>query len=168
MFKVIAVVIALALGSCAEPEGQNAGTDKAVWLPNHDPAMDAATAQARASLPTFWAIVSNNPAIEERSVKVGYPTRHGGIEYLWVDVMDRHGQQISGRILNEPEDVVDVRVGQAVTVQERDVVDWSYRKTGGRYFGQFTTREVLRHTDKATSQEEGARLSRTPLETATN
>jgi uncharacterized protein YegJ (DUF2314 family) len=154
-----AIALAVALGALA-----GCSQDKVIWLDRNDKSMDPAFAKARETLPLFWSKVdAGDPAITERLVKVGYPTTHGGIEYLWMDVLSHNAIAINGRLVNEPEDVPGVHSGQDVTIEPSKVADWSYSK-GGKYFGQFTTRVLLEHSDPKTRREEGDRLAPTPLE----
>jgi uncharacterized protein YegJ (DUF2314 family) len=139
--------------------------DKAIWGPKNDPAMEAAMDQAQATLPQFWARVDGHPTeLRDPAVKVGYPTAHGGYEFLWVYVEDHQPSEIHGEIANEPEDVPGVHAGQQAAFPARKIVDWTYLK-GDVYYGQYTTRVMLQRADAKTRAEEGARLSSAPLET---
>lgn len=101
-------------------------------------------------------------------VKVGYPTAHGGMEYLWMEVESHRGDAVTGRIVNAPEDVPEVREGERVVVDVVKVVDWAYFK-GKKSFGQFTTRVLLVGADEARQHEFGADLlAPTPIETESN
>jgi uncharacterized protein YegJ (DUF2314 family) len=146
--------------------GQACSRDEppAVWTEGHDPSMEAAIQAARDSLPRFWARVDGDPAVETPTVKVGYPTDHGGVEYLWMSVASRSGSTVAGRLANEPEDVRKVHRDQDVVVDMGRVIDWAYFKNGKSY-GQFTTRALLKDADEATRKAFGEEsLSATPLE----
>ena len=147
----------VSLAACSQP-------DRAVWLSKDDRSLDAASTTAKDTLPVFWAKFDARPAdVRESLVKVGYPTRHGGIEYLWMDVASHSGSTVQGRLANEPEDVAGVHAGQDVSVETSKIVDWSYRK-GGLYYGQFTTRVLLEKADAKTRREQFETLAPTPLE----
>jgi uncharacterized protein YegJ (DUF2314 family) len=124
--------------------------------------MIPAIAQARETLPQFWAKVdAPKSGISEAAIKVGFPTQHGGVEFLWLEV-ERHGSAaVFGRILNEPEDAPSVHAGQEISVPNTRIIDWTYNK-GGKYFGQFTTRVLLKTADEATRRQEN--LAPTPVE----
>jgi uncharacterized protein YegJ (DUF2314 family) len=154
---LVASVAAVALSACDK-------ADRAIWTDKDEPHMIAAIQAARAALPIFWAKVdAHEPDVTETLVKVGYPTGHGGIEYLWMDVASHDASNVRGRILNEPEDVAGVHAGQDVALAQSTIGDWAYRKAG-KYYGQFTTRVLLETADSATRREQSADLAPTPLE----
>lgn len=153
-------VIALATPACSEP-------DRAIWLDKHDARMEGAIKAGKDSLPTFWRkIDSGDPAIEEAMVKVGYPTAHGGTEYLWMALESHSAEAVTGVLVNEPEDVPGVHEGQRATVELSRVADWAYFK-GGKSFGQFTTRMLLDVADENQRAEIAESLAPTPLEPET-
>ena len=126
--------------------------------------MKPAIAEARRTLPQFWAKVDSHPSgFNQPLVKVGFPTQHGGIEFFWMAVEDYSATTVRGILLNDPDDVPSVRAGQEFTLPTIRIVDWSYLR-GGKYFGQFTTRILLRTADAKRQREEGGSLSPTPLE----
>ena len=154
---LVASVAAATLAACSQP-------DRAVWMAKDEPRMIAAMTSAKHALPIFWATFdAHDPKITEALVKVGYPTRHGGVEYLWVDVESHGASVLRGRMLNEPEDVTGVHRGDAVSVEISKIGDWAYRKNG-KYYGQFTTPLMLENVDAKTRREQSQDLARTPLE----
>ena len=152
-----ASAFAATLAACSPP-------DRAIWMAKNEPKMLPAIKAATETLPVFWAVVdAQDPAVTERLVKVGYPTRHGGVEYLWMDVAGHNPTRVRGRVANAPEDVSDVHAGDNVSVEISKIADWAYRKNG-KYFGQFTTRVMLEQVDAKTRAEESQDLAPTPLE----
>jgi uncharacterized protein YegJ (DUF2314 family) len=152
-----ALVAAVTLAACSQP-------DRAVWTAKDEPKMLAAMTSAREALPVFWAKVdARDPNISETLVKVGYPTRHDGVEYLWMAVQSHDASVVRGRLLNEPEDVAGVHADDAASVDVSKIADWAYRKDG-KYYGQFTTRVMLESVDAKTRQEQSESLAPTPLE----
>lgn len=134
--------------------------DKAFWQPKGpDPEMDRARNAAHETLPKFWVLVDARPAgFEDPTVKVGYPTRHGGVEFLWIGVDAHKGSTVRGEVLNTPEDVADVHAGQKVSFRISQVVDWGYFR-GGVGYGQYTTRVVLKRMPPADRWEQGRHLA---------
>jgi uncharacterized protein YegJ (DUF2314 family) len=129
-----------------------------------DPRMQAAEKQARETLPIFWRrLGSRDPQIDVALVSVGFPTPEGNIELLWMTLTKIDGSKISGRIVNESTELPNIHVQQEVVVDESTIADWSYRKAG-KFYGQFTTRVMLKRVDAKTAAAEGAVLAPTPLE----
>jgi uncharacterized protein YegJ (DUF2314 family) len=162
---LIASVIGLAGLSMAH--AAYAASDRAVWRDRNDTSLNPAIAEARKTLPRFWVKVDTRPpGFSEPSVKVGFPTQHGGIEFLWISVEGHSAVEAWGQILNQPEDVPSVHEGQEVRVRNSKITDWSYVK-GGKIFGQFTTR-VLNKTDERMRRETSPYLAPTALEPGAN
>jgi len=145
------------------PHAGVAASDRAVWRDRNDTSLNPAIAEARKTLPLFWVKVDTRPSgFSEPSIKVGFPTQHGGIEFLWISVERHTAVEAWGEVLNRPEDLPNVHEGQQVRVPNSKITDWSYVK-GGKMFGQFTTR-VLNKMDERMRRETSPYLAPTPLE----
>jgi uncharacterized protein YegJ (DUF2314 family) len=117
-----------------------AGTaDKVIAVSDQDPAMNAAIAEARRTLPEFLRVVDRPPP-GVRDVAFKYPL--AGWEHIWVTNVSRHGQVLVGELDNEPQ-AEGFRIGQRVEVQLAQVSDWSYRGADGVMRGHRTTRVLL-------------------------
>ena len=164
--------VALVLAACASICATGAACsprDEAVWLKKTSPEMAEAMKSAQASLPVFWKrIDSGDPDVTSPMVKVGYPTAHGGVEYLWMEVEAHSGDTVTGRIANTPEDVPDVHEGERVVVDLVKIIDWAYFKNE-KSFGQFTTRVLLVGADAEKQREFGGDLlAPNPIESESN
>lgn len=106
-----------------------------------DPAMNAAIVRGRATVSTFfdhWAA----QAPGEDSFHLKFDLIPGpAAEFIWAEVIAREGSKTRALLLNEP---IDSRwkVGDEVTIDDRDIVDWIYRKDGVVQ-GGFTLRVML-------------------------
>jgi len=134
----------LAAGAAGPGFAQDAPKDPGlVYVDAGDPKMEAAKAQGRATLPTFFAHLAK-PAADEGdfAIKFNLTPDRSGAEFIWAGEIqiDRAGK-ITGVLNNVP---VDARFtqGQRVPIDRKLIVDWGYRK-GAVYQGNYTTRELL-------------------------
>ena len=138
--------------------------DKALWFRKGDRTLYPSIEQARATLPIFWKHLTKDPGVEHALLKISFPTAHGGVELLWMGLTGWDAKALRGEIVNEPEDVPNIHAGQAYELTDPSAItDWSYIK-GGKSYGEFTTRVMLKFADEATRKEQLEALSATPLE----
>lgn len=143
-----------------------AGTpqDQVVAIPAGDPAMTEAMAQARQSLPVFWAHF-DEPGAEATgyTLKVKLPTAHGSFEHIWVADLDRNGDVITGRIADEPQDMPRLKLGDPISFSSGQVSDWGYASKG-QLWGYFTTRVLVTRIPPEDAESLLNVLSPTPIE----
>lgn len=158
--RLIASVVAIA----ATPACSQSDDDVVQWAGPNDVEMSAAETQAKQTLPIFWRRVkSGDPQIDAALLKIGFPAPRGGTEYLWVAVGPDSDTDHQGQVLNEPEAAKGVHAGQVITFEPARIGDWSYRKAG-KFYGQYTTRVMIKRADADTAREQAATLWPTPLE----
>jgi uncharacterized protein YegJ (DUF2314 family) len=163
MRRAAAIALALFVGSIASQAACSPEDDKAVWFKKHDPIFDAPTAEARSTLPVFWRHLAKDRGVEQALVKIGFPTAHGGVEFLWVGLTGFSDTSVRGKIVNEPEDVPNIHAGQPYEADISKITDWAYFK-GGRSYGQFTTRVMLKAASPEERKAQLEALAPTPLE----
>jgi uncharacterized protein YegJ (DUF2314 family) len=113
-------------------------------VPADDERMNAAIAQARASVEDFIAAFAS-PGARRRSFAVKVPVIDGTqVEHFWMDVEGFANGQFTGHIANEPLYVHNVRLGDRIVVDKERISDWMYVDRG-RLVGGYTIR-VLRAT----------------------
>ena len=106
--------------------------------------MADAMREARETLPVFWAwLDAHQDSDEQRACKVGFPTRHKSVEYIWLVDIRRSADIVTGIVSNQPEDVPQLKEGEIVPIDPKTVADWTFRKDGLHY-GHFTTRVLAR------------------------
>jgi len=138
--------------------------DPVVYFAPDDKAMNAAMAEAKTTLSHFWLLLGSDEIVAETgSVKIAFPVKGGGKEYMWVGELRRDKGVIRGVLNNTPEMDVGVREGDAVVVKPEDVVDWIYVRNGKMY-GGYTIRVMLKDLPPARAQEMDELLSDRPLE----
>jgi uncharacterized protein YegJ (DUF2314 family) len=121
-----------------------------VGVKNADPKMGAAIAKARATLPSFRAVLASPPAGAEKfSVKVGFVDDSSEREHIWLGDVKLTETHVSGALNNEPVNVSRLQLGQHVTAPLEDISDWMYVE-GGVLRGGFTLRVLL---DKMSPEE---------------
>ncbi len=157
----LALATALCLSACGD---KNKGPT--VMVGKDDAAMKAAVEQARASLPTFWALYeAKDPSRTEFAVNAKMPTPSGEFEAIWIGVSGHSDGKVGGVLANEPEAMPDKHLGTAVQILESDIEDWSYRKDG-KTWGSYTTRVIIPRLSKEQQSDVRAQLSASPTEQA--
>lgn len=112
--------------------------DELHFVPDDDPAMKAAIAKARATLPGFLAKAAH-PRINQRSfaLKVEVLLLDGRSEFLWVTHFANVGDDFIGLVDNEPRLVPGLKRGSFLPFRREDIADWLYLE-GDRMFGNAT------------------------------
>lgn len=126
--------------------GSASAQDPIIGYDKDDAAMNAAIAEARATLPLFLAQAFNDEGAswDEALVKVGFPTVDGSgmdLEHIWVaPFMLRDDGSFIGLLANEPVAMGDVTVGDPVEFDRAMISDWHMTAPSGRFWGSFTSR----------------------------
>jgi uncharacterized protein YegJ (DUF2314 family) len=71
-------------------------------------------------------------------VKHGFPTPDGSKEYMWLAVEQWTGGQVVGTLVNEPDEVPELELGQKVAIDEADIFDWMIQLSAARREGGYT------------------------------
>ncbi|NBB16059.1 DUF2314 domain-containing protein [Caulobacter sp. SLTY] len=155
-----AVLVAAPMVAFAQSEP----TENVLNFSEDDRAMNAAIGEARRTLPDFWRRFESDQQVHDSALlKVRFPVKNGGSEYMWVRDISRPGGKITGILDNVPTLDVGVREGDRVTVDPADITDWVYDR-GGRRWGGFTIRvHISRLTGERADQIRQV-LSDTPVE----
>jgi uncharacterized protein YegJ (DUF2314 family) len=107
-----------------------------------DVEMEAAKAKGQATLPEFFRHLAS-PAGDENDFGVKFNlTPDGEAEYIWANHLHVGADgRLSGALANQP---IDERfqLGQRVTIERSEIVDWSYFKRDVAK-GHYTTRVML-------------------------
>ena len=160
---IAAAVLLSPLPVLAQPaeEANNVAT-----FSHGDLGMEKAKAEAIRFLPQFWRRYDADPAVREMAVvKAGFRAKDGREEFMWVLVLSRKDGMVTGRLANSPVLEVGVKAGDTVTIDEKRIVDWGYRRDGVRW-GFFSGREQIARLspDKQAEALAGANFSPTPIE----
>lgn len=162
---LIVALAALALSSAvrAQTPGNSPKKDEIVGFREGDAAMNAAIAEARRSLPTFWRLLEADPVVAASGkIKVGFDTP-GGPEHMWVREVRREGAVVKGLLDNRPVWLKGFAKGDPVTIDPADISDWSYIREE-RMYGSYTTRVMLPHLPAEQREAYRKFLSDKPLE----
>ena len=110
-----------------------------LFMSRENPAMKQAFERARASLDPFLELaVSGQPELTNFAVKVGI-SEDGRTEYFWIDPFTYTDDQFTGKIVNTPQMVKNLRLGQAYEFTRAQIVDWMYIDRARRkMMGNFT------------------------------
>lgn len=142
--KPVHLLLALVLTAAALPQAAAAQARQRddiapVDVSASDPAVEAAKAEARRTLPQFLERLASPPP-GTRSYQIKFPL--AGWEFIWVGNLKREGTVLVGTLSNYPEQP-GYQLGQTVRVPIRDVADWGYFDARGVMQGHFTTRALL-------------------------
>ena len=114
----------------------------------HDAALREASDRARAKLPALKAaFAAGLQPGETLSLKAPFATLTGGTEWMWVEVTQWQGNQISGMLRNQPRDVPTLKAGQMVNIKQDEVFDYIRRNPNGKQEGN-ETGEILSKIQK--------------------
>ncbi|WP_322517802.1 DUF2314 domain-containing protein [Rhodopseudomonas palustris] len=137
LWVVISLVALFVAPSRAQSLIDKAARDEIARVQHGDPEMAAAIAKARAGLDDFLAR-ADHPAGNQRdfSIKVKVPLRDGS-EFLWLRPFVRDGDGFIGRVVNIPRNIANLKYGDRLAFERKDIADWSY-KQDDRVIGNFT------------------------------
>ena len=154
--RALAFLAAVALTIAAPRAGaqtlqQKLERDKTIWIPKGDPEMAAAMRQARSTLAEFLALADNpRPSTSMFSVKVGIPAKDI-VEYFWIGRFAHEDKRFSGKIDNTPEVADTVKLGDTITFDQDQIVDWMYVESG-RLKGNYTACVLFKREPRAEAE----------------
>ena len=150
----VVVMVASFVVGCEKSISERARNDQVTFVHDGDPAMNRAFEKARASLDEFFELAkSPKPGTQAYAVKVAVSDGKN-TEYFWVNQFESDGEQLSGVLNNEPENVRVYRFGERFTFKRDDIVDWTYTEpAAGRTYGNFTACALLTHEDPTEAEE---------------
>jgi uncharacterized protein YegJ (DUF2314 family) len=106
------------------------------------PAMARAHERSEKGLDAFLEKLSNPPpGTENYNVKLGFTDKAGdvalttdqmaqGVEFMWVDQIQRSGDHFTAILGDTPEYVHNIKPGERVEFEESDIFDWLYIDNG--------------------------------------
>ncbi|NIK50098.1 YegJ family protein [Variibacter gotjawalensis] len=115
-------------------------------------AMEVALKEAKRTLPMFLeAFEKKNAGRFYVKVLMACPDPDGG-EYIWIDDLNRVGDDFTGRYANVPGCREDVRRGSPLRFKRDDIVDWSFMRDG-KMHGSYSTRVTLKDMSPSEADE---------------
>jgi len=142
-FATVFLTLSLTPALGADAAVDRAKKDEIVSVPKGDPDMEAAFRQARKTLKGFLELArAPRSSITSMAVKVAVHDR-GETEYFWISPFKEKDGGFAGAIDNTPRSVRNVKLGQTITFQTSDIVDWLYRENG-KMFGNYTACALLK------------------------
>ena len=137
--------------------------DETIQFADDDAAMNAAIAEARATLDGFLALYESGQIDREgAALKVAVPTTEGlCCEHLWMASFSREGDVFRAVVANEPADVNYLQLGQPYQFTRENISDWNYN-ADGKIHGAYTLRVMLPRMDPRQAAEFRAVLAPLP------
>jgi uncharacterized protein YegJ (DUF2314 family) len=154
-----AVLLSAAVAAGLNPEPARAQTitqkaerDELAIVAKSDPTMARAMSKARQTLPDFLSVAAApKPGMEGFAVKVA--VREGdNAEYFWITPFTNKNGEFSGAINNTPRQVRSVKLGQAITFDQSEIVDWMYMDDD-KMKGNYTACALLKSASKQEAEE---------------
>lgn len=144
----IAVVVLIAV----KPEHgvlQRAESDGVIFVPDDDPAMQAAFKKAQDTLDEFLALsAASAPNTDSFALKVAI-SEGDRKEYFWITPFAVSDGKFSGRVSNTPRTVSNVSEGQQIQFARSAIVDWTYENPiEKKTYGNFTACALLSRESK--------------------
>ena len=122
------------------------------YVADGDKAMNAAIQKAQATIGTFISAFGARKAGQSNfAVKQKFDHANGG-EHMWIGDLQFDGKVFRGRLNNQPHEVKNLKLGDAVTVDLKKISDWMYVDKG-KLVGGYTVRAL---TDKMSTAERKA------------
>ena len=118
---------------------------------SHDEALETAQNQARSTFHCFWKEVASDynrivPALSVAIVKCAFPVDAPdspvSTEQMWIDNIFFDGASVTGELINAPQFLTTLSVGDAVQVPKAGISDWLCQ-SGDDLYGGYTV-QVLR------------------------
>jgi uncharacterized protein YegJ (DUF2314 family) len=115
-----------------------------VGVRSADDEMNAAIAHACDTLPTFWASCNApKPTEMGHTLKVRFDVG-ADVEHIWVsDVEKLSDGNYSGRLANEPSDLLGKDIGDQVEFKQIDISDWMFMRND-KIVGGETIKAILK------------------------
>lgn len=142
----------------AQKEDQTNEESTVVLAPKGDSRMEQAYQEARTTFKYFWRELSWEyrriiPAHSFSCVKVPFSQHFSGrptptTEYMWINDIFFDGEQITGTLVNQPNELTNVKVGDSVTIPLDAISDWMF-SINGQTYGGFTIQVMRSEMDAA-------------------
>jgi uncharacterized protein YegJ (DUF2314 family) len=148
MLLSAAVAVGLSPGpAAAQSITQKAERDELAFVAKSDPVMAKAMSRARSTLPEFLSTAAAPKAgMDGFALKVAI--REGNnAEYFWITPFTEKDGQFSGALNNTPREVHSVKLGQTITFDKSEIVDWMYMD-GEKMKGNYTACALLKSASK--------------------
>jgi len=138
-FILAALIGLLSLSAPAWAQG-----DPTFSFSEDDPSMNAAIAEARATLDTFLEnTLVDGQSAPQTMLKVGIPTDNGD-EIIWIAPFAKtSATEWIGILANQPQFIKGANAGDAVTFDAAQIADWALFSSDGVMFGGYTIREMV-------------------------
>lgn len=125
-----------------------------------DPKMIQASLDAQKTFKYFWRELSWEyrriiPALDVACVKVAFTEDVDGeeiVEHMWINEIDFDGQTVFGNLVNDPNDLSNIKNGDFVEVPLSQISDWMFTIEGKSY-GGFTVQAMRSDMDSEEKQD---------------
>ena len=126
-------------------EADETTEDKTVFYAKQNQRMEAAVLEAQNNFKYFWRELSWEyqrivPAHDFAMVKIPFEQKMEGqtkpvVEHMWIDNIYFDGEWISGKLVNEPNELTNISVGDEVKRRVNEIGDWMISMQGKTYGG---------------------------------
>lgn len=110
-----------------------------IEISDNNPKMAAAVKEAISRWPEFVSAYIEAASAEKERFIVKAEFREGRkSEYMWVTVQGISPTEVTGILMNDPHELLDVHRGATVSITTERLNDWIYPGPGGSHIGGFT------------------------------
>jgi len=134
---VFATVFLSIISGCNNAPTTSTQNPPVVSVEDSDKEMNAAMAKARETFNQFKAHWQDTGV--QYSLKFALPTSEDGVEHIWFNPVEITGSQILAECANEPENILNLNIGDQKALDISNLSDWMIIDEG-KCFGGFTIR----------------------------
>ena len=137
VLAIVIIVLRIVLRySYAKQIEQARKSDESAPVVFNDGSLDEGIKEANASFPLFLKVLREGVGIMNASLKMAFPhDEPGEVEHIWIENLQFIGDELHGKVANDPINVQYLKYGDEVTVVSERVSDWRYSKDGLIYGG---------------------------------
>ena len=123
---IVILIFALSCNNIQKEKLEKENEHDIIGVESDDSEMNLAIEKAKLNIENFdSALKSNNPKFLNFSVKKPYKTVSGN-EHIWISDVVLKGDSYLGVIGNTPEYTGEIKLGDTVLVEKREISDWMY------------------------------------------
>ena len=116
--------------------------------------MDSAIKEAKENIKTFITLVKATKDYKNFFIKRGFPDDKGNHEHIWISLLKYGNGKFTGTLNNKPLNIKKMKLGQVVTVGEKEISDWMITSPKGLKGGYTLVALIYGTKDQETYQKQ--------------
>lgn len=126
---IVCSLIVLGIVSCNNKAKEEQANENISYIDKDDEEINDAIRKAKASFKQFekaFSLDSKNEQYYGFTIKEAFPTPDGSKEHMWIGEISFDGTNYTGVLANEPIHVTEVKYGDTITINTKNISDWMY------------------------------------------